>query len=500
MSLSISTKTSKTNALTSDAALLILNGASRSQATEQLDKKIKSSVQKLRTDTDFKTGTLKTFLAGSGKSDDKIIEYFVIKTHSDKKSSSARLEFSKQMSQLAPKILSHTFKELTVFIEGVELSDDKAGSYRQISETLSLEFERAAYLYQTTLGKTKTKSKAKKVVIASPDAKSSKLVREGIKSGKALASGINFARELGNLPGNYCAPRHLGDFAKSLASEHPNLTAKVLGLKEIERLKMGSFLSVARGSAEEPRFIIFEYKGKATSKPHVLVGKGITFDTGGISLKPGAAMDEMKFDMCGAASVFGTIKALAEMNAKTHVVGLVAAAENMPSGTATKPGDVVTSMSGQTIEVLNTDAEGRLVLCDALTYAERYKPKSVVDIATLTGAVIVALGSQASGLFSNDQKLADQLLESAEHTGDRAWQLPIWDVYHKSLKSNFADMANIGGREAGSITAACFLSKFAKAYPWAHLDIAGAAWNGGAAKGATGRPVELLVHYLTNNA
>jgi len=263
---------------------------------------------------------------------------------------------------------------------------------------------------------------------------------------------------------------------------------------------MGSFLSVARGSIEEPKLIIFEYKGKATAKPHVLVGKGITFDTGGISLKPGAAMDEMKFDMCGAASVFGTFKALCESNAKTNVVGIVAASENMPSDRATKPGDVVTSMSGQTIEILNTDAEGRLVLCDALTYAERYKPASVVDIATLTGACVIALGHHATGLFSNNQDLADKLLSAGQEVDDRAWQMPLWDDYEKSLKSNFADMANIGGRAAGSVTAACFLSKFTKSYPWAHLDIAGTAWHSGGNKGATGRPVELLYRYLENNA
>ena len=423
-----------------------------------------------------------------------------MKLSTDAKKSCSRLEFGQQLAKALPKILAANHKEISVFIAGLNLSDLKQGLAQELSQTLSKELFRAAYKYDTTFGKTKPRRSSTRVILNAPDAKTVKLFRQGIQQGKALASGINFARELGNLPGNHCAPRHLGDFAKQMSKTYENLSVKVLGLKAIERLKMGSFLSVARGSAEEPRFIVFEYKGKTSTKPNVIVGKGITFDTGGISLKPGAAMDEMKFDMCGAASVFGTIAALAEMKAKVHVIGLVAAAENMPSGSATKPGDVVTSMSGQTIEILNTDAEGRLVLCDALTYAERYKPKSVVDIATLTGACIVALGSHASGLFSNNQKLADRLLESGEFTGDKAWQLPIWDSYAASLKSNFADMANIGGREAGSITAACFLAKYAKAYPWAHLDIAGSAWNSGAAKGATGRPVELLVHYLLNNA
>jgi len=276
----------------------------------------------------------------------------------------------------------------------------------------------------------------------------------------------------------------------------------------MEKLGMGAFLSVSKGSDEEGKMIIMEYRGadKASDKSKklqnvpVIVGKGITFDTGGISLKPGASMDEMKFDMCGAASVFGVIKTLVEMNAKINVVGVVAAAENMPSGRASKPGDVVTSMSGQTIEILNTDAEGRLVLCDALTYVERYKPSSVVDIATLTGACVIALGSHASGLYANQQELADKLLASGQNAQDKAWQMPLWDEYQKQLDSNFADMANIGGRPAGSVTAACFLSRYTKAYPWAHIDIAGTAWKSGGAKGATGRSVALLVDYLLNNS
>lgn len=319
--------------------------------------------------------------------------------------------------------------------------------------------------------------------------------RAGLKQGSCAGLGKNTARQLGNLPANYCTPSFLADQALALADA--TMKVKVLDMKQIKKLGMGAFLSVAAGSDEPAKFIVMEYCGATSkTKPTVLVGKGITFDTGGISLKPGQGMDEMKFDMCGAASVMGVMTALSHLKPKINVVGVIAATENMPSGRATKPGDVVTSMSGQTIEILNTDAEGRLVLCDALTYIERFKPKHVIDIATLTGACVIALGSQASGLFANDQALASELLNAGEVAADKAWQLPIWDEYKKSLDSNFADMANIGGREAGSITAACFLSKFTQDYSWAHLDIAGTAWASGSSKGASGRPVGLLLQFL----
>ncbi len=316
--------------------------------------------------------------------------------------------------------------------------------------------------------------------------------------GLAIAHGMELARDLGNLPGNVCTPTYLGERAKQLAAEFPDIKCTVLERKEIEELKMGSFLSVTNGSDEPPCFIVFEYmqSQRKQSKPAVIVGKGITFDTGGISIKPSAAMDEMKFDMCGAASVFGTFRALAQMKAQVNAVGLVPACENMPSGRATKPGDIFTSMSGQTIEVLNTDAEGRLVLCDALTYAERYEPEAVVDIATLTGAMVIALGHVASGLFSNNDALARALLTAGDDAYDRAWQMPLWDDYQEGLSSNFADFANVSGRAGGSITAACFLSRFTKKYDWAHLDIAGTAWKEGKEKGATGRPVPLLTTWL----
>ena len=321
-----------------------------------------------------------------------------------------------------------------------------------------------------------------------------------VKRGQAIAEGMALAKDLGNLPGNVCTPTHLAETAESLGKQF-KFDVEVLDREDVEKLGMGSFLSVARGTHEPPRFIVMHYKGgKGKTRPVVLVGKGITFDTGGISLKPGAEMDEMKFDMCGAASVLGTFKAIARMGLPINVVGIIPATENMPGGRATKPGDVVTSMSGQTIEVLNTDAEGRLILCDALTYAERFKPACVIDIATLTGACVIALGKIPSGLLANDDELAAELLRRGTDSGDRAWQLPLWEEYQELLKSNFADMGNIGGKYAGTITAACFLARFTKAYKWAHLDIAGTAWVSGDAKGATGRPVPLLTEFLIGRA
>lgn len=358
--------------------------------------------------------------------------------------------------------------------------------------------EAALYRFDETKSeKEKTRLPLRKVIFPVGGRREMTAGKEAIRQGCAIAAGRNLARELGNLPANICTPSYLADQAKSLARGNRKLKVTVLDKAQMSRLGMGALLSVAKGSQEPPKFIILEYNGgRKGDKPHVLVGKGITFDSGGISIKPAPAMDEMKFDMCGAASVLGTMKAVAQLELPIHLVGLVPACENLPSGTANKPGDVVTSLSGITIEVLNTDAEGRLILCDALTYAERYQPKSVVDIATLTGACVIALGSAASGLLSNHDPLAQKLLKAGEAAGDRAWQLPLWEEYQEQLKSNFADIPNIGGREAGTITAACFLSRFTKKYHWAHLDIAGTAWLQGNEKGATGRPVGLLTQYL----
>ena len=315
--------------------------------------------------------------------------------------------------------------------------------------------------------------------------------------GLAIANGMDFAKDLGNLPGNVCTPRYLGERAQELARQFPEVKVTVLERPQIEALGMGSFLSVTNGSDEPPRFIVLEYEqAQRKQKPLVLVGKGVTFDTGGISIKHAADMDQMKFDMCGAASVLGAFRSIAELRPKLNLVGLIPACENMPSGRATKPGDIVKTMSGQTVEVLNTDAEGRLILADALSYAERYEPEAVVDIATLTGAMVIALGHVASGLFSNSDTLARALLAAGDDAYDRGWQLPLWEDYQEGLASNFADFANIAGRPGGSITAACFLSRFAKKYDWAHLDIAGTAWKEGKEKGATGRPVPMLATWI----
>lgn len=321
-----------------------------------------------------------------------------------------------------------------------------------------------------------------------------------LAQGVAMGAGVELAKDLGNLPGNICTPSYLADQARQLAASH-GLGVDILDRADMEKLGMNTLLSVARGSHEPPKFIVLRHTGgPAGAKPVVLVGKGITFDSGGISLKPGAEMDEMKYDMCGAASVLGTLKSIAIMQLPLNVIGVIPSTENMPGGAATKPGDVITSMSGQTVEILNTDAEGRLILCDALTYVERFEPQCVVDIATLTGACVIALGHVATGLLANDEGLAKELLDAGQEAYDRAWQMPLWEDYQEQLKSNFADMANIGGKPAGTITAACFLARFTEKYNWAHLDIAGTAWRSGKDKGATGRPVSLLSQFLIDRA
>lgn len=341
----------------------------------------------------------------------------------------------------------------------------------------------------------------KRVTICVTDKRHLARARAGVKTGQAVGNGTRTARRLADLPGNICTPSYLASEARKLQRSH-QLKVTVLDEKEMKRLGMGALLSVARGSRQPPKLIVMEYKGgKKSDAPIALVGKGLTFDAGGISIKPAANMDEMKYDMCGATSVFGAVIAAAELELPINVIGVVPSSENLPDGNANKPGDIVTSMSGQTIEILNTDAEGRLILCDALTYTARYKPDVVIDIATLTGACVIALGHHASGLMANNQKLADQLVASGDRSLDRVWQLPLWDDYQSSLDSNFADMANIGGRSAGAITAGCFLSRYTKELTWAHLDIAGTAWkSGGKEKGATGRVVPLLAQYLIDRS
>jgi leucyl aminopeptidase len=338
----------------------------------------------------------------------------------------------------------------------------------------------------------------KRVILAVPKRSDLGTGERAIREGNAVAAGVKLVRDLGNLPGNVCTPTYLADQAVELGKSQ-GLQVTVLDEPQMRELGMGALLSVSRGSRQPPKFIILEYRGGKDGEPPIaLVGKGLTFDAGGISIKPAANMDEMKYDMCGGATVLGTLRAVAELKLPLNVVGLIPSSENLPDGDANKPGDIVKSLSGQTIEVLNTDAEGRLILCDALTYAERYKPAAVVDIATLTGACVVALGHHASGLMSNNDQLARELLAAGKYTYDRAWQLPLWDEYQKQIESPFADMANVGGREGGAITAGCFLARYTKAFKWAHLDIAGTAWKTGKDKGATGRPVPLLTQYLIN--
>ncbi|HEY9037306.1 MAG TPA: leucyl aminopeptidase [Pseudomonadales bacterium] len=384
-------------------------------------------------------------------------------------------------------------RDAVVCTDGLAL-DDAVSAARQLTHAIVA----AQYHYSRTLSHKPAKPTLRKVGLHGLD--NNKATRHALQAGQSIAEGTHLARELGNLPGNICTPSYLASEARKLAKQHKSLQCQVLNESQMRKLGMGALLSVSRGSDEPACLITLQYKGgKAGQKPIALIGKGITFDSGGISLKPGAKMDEMKYDMCGAASVLGTLHAAAAMKLPLNIVGIVAASENMPNGRATKPGDIITSMSGKTIEVLNTDAEGRLVLCDALTYVGRYKPDVVIDIATLTGACVVALGEHASGLFSNDDALADDLLQAGTQSGDRAWRMPLWDDYQKQLKSPFADMANIGGPGAGSVTAACFLARFAEDYTWAHLDIAGTAWKS-APKNATGRPVGLLSQYLINRA
>ena len=404
-------------------------------------------------------------------------------------------QYRNMLKTVADTLHACKIKDTAIYLSEVELKDiDTAWKVKQISQVLT----QSLYRYTRTLSKNNDKPELRKIVIHA--VKIDSKITQAAKIGKAVANGMAVTRELGNLPGNLCTPTHLGNEAKKIGRQY-GIKVSVLGQKQIATLKMGSFLSVSMGTREPPKLIVLEYKGAAKAgNPIALVGKGVTFDSGGISLKPGATMDEMKFDMCGAASVLGVMRSLGELKPRVNVVGVIAASENMPDGRATKPGDVVTSMSGQTIEILNTDAEGRLVLCDALTYTEKFKPKAVIDIATLTGACVIALGNQGAGLLGNDQKLIDKLLAAGQTAADRAWQLPLWEEYQEQLKSNFADMANIGGRGAGTITAACFLSRFAKKFKWAHLDIAGVAWDTGSTKGATGRPVPLLMEYILSEA
>jgi leucyl aminopeptidase len=391
--------------------------------------------------------------------------------------------------------------DATFFLTGVPVGNRDTDW--KVSQTVVVAME-GAYRFDRLKSKVdETLPHLRKITlgITSGEAADITTAESSLQQGIAIAEAMNLTKDLGNLAPNICTPTYLAEQASGIAKTY-KLKATILDQKDIEKLGMGALLAVAKGSRQPPKLIVLEYWGARSKKekPVVLVGKGITFDTGGISLKPAAEMDEMKYDMCGAASVLGTMTAVAKMKLPSNVVGIIPTTENMPGGNATKPGDVVISMSGQTIEILNTDAEGRLILCDALTYAERYEPDTVIDIATLTGACVIALGHVASGLLSPDDELAEELLGAADQAGDAAWRLPLWDEYQEQLRSNFADVANVGGRPAGTITAACFLWRFTKKYRWAHLDIAGTAWKSGKEKGATGRPVPLLTQFLIERA
>ncbi|MFN4263315.1 MAG: leucyl aminopeptidase [Thioalkalivibrionaceae bacterium] len=372
----------------------------------------------------------------------------------------------------------------------------------QVLETLVLAFNAATYVYDTHHTEHEQhpkRSALEHIVLQTTQTEQLDTLKQALNRATALAAGLDRARNIGNAPPNFCFPQTLAEHALELSARHPRLEVEVLDEQALEKLGANAILAVGRGSARPPRLIRMTWRG-GEGRPIALVGKGITFDTGGISLKPGPEMDEMKYDLGGAAAVLGAFDAIAQMDLPLHVVGVIAAAENMPDGNATRPGDIITTLSGRTVEILNTDAEGRLVLCDALTYTERFEPECIIDLATLTGACIIALGHQASALLANDDDLANEILAAAETSSDRAWRLPLWPEYGEQLKSNFADLANIGGRPAGTITAAYFLSRFAQKQRWAHLDIAGVAWKSGKEKGATGRPVPLLVEFLTQRA
>ncbi|WP_027148925.1 leucyl aminopeptidase [Methylobacter tundripaludum] len=373
---------------------------------------------------------------------------------------------------------------------------DRQWKSQQIIEV----FNDAAYQFTHTKSDKETESKIEKISIAASETEQA-LTHAGLVQGKAVAEGMNLTKHLGDLPGNLCTPTFLAEQALELGKKYASLAVKILEESDMAALGMGAFLSVSRGSRQPAKLITLEYQGgEKNAKPIVLIGKGLTFDAGGISLKPGPGMDEMKYDMCGGATVLGTLLAVAQMQLPLNIIGLIPSSENMPDGDANKPGDIVTSMSGKTIEILNTDAEGRLLLCDILTYAERYNPDVVIDIATLTGACGVALGRVASGLLGNDDALCNELTAAGEIANDNIWRLPLWEEYQEQLKSNFADMANVGGKDGGTITAACFLARFAEKFRWAHLDIAATAWRTGPTKGATGRPVPLLSQYLISRA
>ena len=493
--LSITARTAGSPDLIKTQALIVLMPERKTlpAALKALDKRLGGTVARSLQNGDFTGSTASHFwLPGTGG----IERVLLIGCGDPSKLGAAQ---SKKISEtLSRTLVASPAADAQILLECLT---QKLKNPTALIEQVCLQLTLAHYQYGHTLNQRKKPERAlKKVGILAGPLCGMATARRAVLAGIATGQGANLTRQLVNLPGNICTPKYLASEARRLARSDKNLTATILDERKMAELGMHSLLSVGNGSDQPSQLIIIKYRGAASSvRPYCLVGKGITFDTGGISLKPGAKMDEMKFDMGGAGSVFGAIKAASLMKLPINIVGVIAAAENMPSGRATKPGDVVKSMSGKTIEILNTDAEGRLVLCDALTYVARFSPVEVVDIATLTGAIIVSLGQEATGIFSNDDHLANSLLSAGESCHDRGWRFPIWEEYHRLLDSPFADLANIGAGGAGSITAACFLSQFAEDYKWAHLDIAGTAFRS-APKGATGRPVPMLVHYLRERA
>jgi leucyl aminopeptidase len=467
----------------------VYQGGELTAAARRLDQASKGAVKKALRDLSGKTGSALLLRALPGVAAERVLLVGL----GEKSPSEAAYRD-------AVRAAANALKELDARDAALFLVDMKVGS-RPVSWNVRhavLGMSDALYRFDQLKTQKKAPAPALAHVVLPLSAKPE--LSNALAEAVATADGTALARTLGNLPANICTPGYLADEAKKLAREF-KLELEVLERKDMEKLGMGALLSVARASHQPPKLIVLQYKGDSKNKKVLaLVGKGITFDTGGISLKPAGEMDEMKYDMSGAAAVLGAIRALAAMHAPVNVVGVIPACENMPGGAASKPGDVVTTLSGQTVEILNTDAEGRLILCDALSYAERFKPDAVLDIATLTGACVIALGHVATGLFANDQKLADEIRAAADDAWDRVWQMPLWEDYQEQLRSNFADMANIGGRPAGSVTAACFLARFTRKLRWAHLDIAGTAWKSGREKGSTGRPVPLLVRFALRHA
>ncbi len=465
-----------------------------STEAKKLDKVLDGSLAELLTNSGLATKS--SGIAMLYKAD-PIAANQVMLVQLGEKSELTGAKFSGKLTALINQAKGKPIESILICLASVKPKGIDLMNYFQMTARVC---ENTEYHYDATKKSKNDTSTLKEIILHTGQSKFLMAARRAVKLGLAISHGESLSKELANLPANICTPTYLADQAKKLGKEQ-NLKVKVLDEKQMQDLGMGSLLSVSKGSDEPAKLIIMEYNGskKKQAPPVVLVGKGLTFDSGGISIKPAAKMDEMKYDMCGGASVFGAMRAVAEMELPINVVGVVPSSENLINGKANKPGDVVTSMSGQTIEILNTDAEGRLILCDALTYVERYNPAVVVDIATLTGAVIIALGDKATGLMANDRKLANGISKAGNLCGDRVWELPIWDDYQSQLNSNFADMANVGGRPAGTITAACFLSRFTKEFRWAHLDIAGTAWFGGAKKGASGRPVPLLCQLLINH-